>query len=155
MLSEQASEATLQRGQGVIGQGLRAESGILRAADRCSTGYAGHVMKARNGPVVTGQRGRIDGMAVKDHIYIRAFAQYVAMKSPLRRWAQTDIGAVKIHFHQVFRLHRLVGQGGWRDKKTALRAHRKVSGGSLIDSAGIHTAAYIHHLPAQILHDCC
>lgn len=72
----------------------------------------------------------------------------IGVEAPFRRRAAAHLGTVIIHLDNVVRCHHVIGQLRRRNEATVADAQREVSGDALIDAAGIHLSANVHHVLA-------
>ena len=121
MVSENTRRAPFKRLERVVGELLRPETRIGRAANIKSTGNRHHIMKRRNTALMHRKRRRIDGVRMQHDIHILAVLQNIAVKPPFGRGTMPPRKrSVEIHFHNIGRLHLVIGQARWGNQHTAI-----------------------------------
>ena len=151
-MPQNASRAPFKRLERVIGELLRPETRIGRAANIKSTGNRHHIMKRRNATLMHRKRRRVDGVRMQHDIHILAVLQNIAVKPPFRRGTMPSRKrSVKIHFHNIGGLHLVIGQARRRDQHTAIDTVRDIARRALIEAAAVHFQTCINDTVTEFL----
>ena len=154
VMRQQAGASARERVDRVIGQFLRAECRIGRAADIGSTGQRHHVVKGRQPAAVARERGGVRRVGVNDRRELGPGCIDVAVEAPLRRGCfRTRSRAGKCHEHEVVQVEFAIGHAGRRDDEPALRsagaACRDVAGLVDVDAGVVHCTGGVDHRTPQ------
>ena len=156
MVSQQTGLPLLQCLHRMGRQFSGAEGGIGSTANVVTTSHRCHVVERWNPPVMAGQSGCMNGMAMQHRHGIGPISEDIGMQSPLRRgsavmarepaWQRL---AAKINCYQILRLHLVVGQRARGHQQSPLNPQRQVAGCALIQAAAVHGTGHAHELTAQ------
>jgi hypothetical protein len=142
VMFQEAGEPAFERGDGMIGELLRAERRIGRAADGVTAGTGDHVVYRRNFQAHDGENRRIGRMGMNHRVHVRPCLQNVEVESPLARRALRRIEtAVEPHIGDLLGLHRLIGHARRRDQHPGVVAQADIARCALIDAQRIHAQA--------------
>jgi hypothetical protein len=143
MVGEEARAASLERGQHMIRQRLRAERRVIGAANVSTAGHGDHVVERGNASPMAGKRGRERRVRVHDRARIGPRAIDVAMKPPFGRRQALAAGlSLEGHRHDVGRRRAIVGKPRRRDEETVqvpvTKTGADIARLAAIDPLGIH-----------------
>ena len=128
MVGEQARAPSLERGERVVGQLLRAERRVRRAPYVAASGHRDHVVEGRDAARMARERGGERRVRVHHGMHVRPGAIDVAVKAPLRRrQPRAPGGALQRHRHDVLRRGVLVGEPGRRHEKAVAAPRRRAA----------------------------
>lgn len=150
VMRHQASAPALKGGDHAVGERLRAEDLVGRAADRGTAGRRDRIMDRRDVLFQDRHGGGVGGVGMHDGIEIRPRLEDVAVEAPFaRRQHVAGKGGVPVHRHHMLGRQLVVGDAGRRDEEAVAVADADVAGRALVDAEAVHAAAGLDQLGAQ------